>query len=222
MRTERSGLWIAFVVFVCAGAVGAGPGFAQGETAEEAIHPDPGLPLKVDDTEIAEQIQMYWRLMEENPYDASLHINLGNLYALWGWNSEAMVEYNKAIALNPKSSVALTNLGTLYNMMGKRTQAVKWFKKALKANPNSALAYYNLATIYEQTGKYDKSVEYYKRALDLNPALASIKENPQAVHNLALDVVLLMKFQEQAGRNAMPLHWIPLPESGDSGEPDTP
>ena len=169
------------------------------------------LYIPTDDDKIAAEIQKYWLLMESNPYDASLHINLGNLYAMWGWNSEALVEYNKALALNPGSSLALTNLGTLYNSTGDSSRAVKTFKKAIKANPNAALAYYNLGTIYDARGKYDKAIEHYGRAIDLNPDLATIEDNPQAVYNKSLQVVLLKQFQERAGRKSLPLHWIPLP-----------
>jgi tetratricopeptide (TPR) repeat protein len=214
--------WIPVVLILVACLAVAAPAAAQGEVDRESPTPDPGLPLQSDDSQIAAEIQKYWILMEENPYDASLHINLGNLYALWGWHSESLVEYNKAIALNPSSSVAWTNLGTLYNVMGKENKAIKAFKKALAANPNAALAYYNLATIYEQNGKYDKSVELYKRAVDLNPALASIEQNPQAVNNMTLEIVLLLKFQEQAGQHALPLHWIPLANAEESDESDAP
>lgn len=222
MRKDRFRAWIPVLVLLGTGLAFPAPAAAQTYIERESLTPNPGLPLKPDDAEIAARIQKYWNLLEKHPYDASLHINLGNLYAMWGDNSEAMVEYNKAIGLNPKSSVALTNLGTLYTAMGKQRKAFKAFKKALAVDPNAALAFYNLGSLYEQKGDYDKSVEYYKRAVDLKPALANIATNPRAVHNIPLEIVLLMKYQEQAGRHALPLHWIPLPETEEPAAPDAP
>ncbi len=163
------------------------------------------------DQEIAQEIQRYWNLMEERPDDPSLHINLGNLYAVWGWNSDALVEFNKALALDPGFSMAWTNMGTLYTAMGNESRAIKAFRKAIRLNPNEALAYYNLGTLYDQRGKFDRSMEFYKRAIDLNPSLADIEKNPPVVYNRALQIVLLERFREQAELKAMPLHWIPIP-----------
>ena len=163
------------------------------------------------DQEIAREIQKYWNLMEERPDDPSLHINLGNLYAVWGWNSDALVEFNKALALDPESSMAWTNMGTLYSAMDNESKAIKAFRKAIRLNPNEALAYYNLGTLYGQRRKIDKSIELYKKAIDLNPSLADIEKNPHVVYNRVLQVVLLERFREQAELKAMPLHWIPIP-----------
>ena len=51
------------------------------------------------DAQIAAEIEFYWSLMEKYPADASLRVNLGNLYALWGWSQQALVEYEQAIQL---------------------------------------------------------------------------------------------------------------------------
>lgn len=196
--------WILFTLPLVASL----PVPAQGEPAGPQAIPR-------GDQEIAQEIQKYWNLMEERPDDPSLHTNLGNLYAVWGWNSDALVEFHKALALDPGSSMVWTNMGTLYTAMENESKAIKAFRKAIRLNPNEALAYYNLATLYGQRGRFDKSVELYKRAIDINPSLADIERNPHVVYNAALQVVLLERFREQAELKSMPLHWIPIPHPDD-------
>lgn len=195
----------------------------SGSRGADSGRDDPAIPAGIlpgsDDARIAEQIQKYWTRMEEHPDDSSLHVNLGNLYALWGWDSEALVEYRKALALEPGSSVAWTNLGALYSAMGRESKAIRAFQKAIRANPNDGLAYYNLGALYERRGRFERSIDLFKRAIDLNPALASIRTNPQALYNPTLEIVLLQKYREQAGRLSLPLHWIPEPEPGASPKP---
>ncbi len=203
--------WVFFLILALPQAAIHGQEAPAGGSGNPAssYQTAPGIPD--NDAQIAAEIEFYWSLMEKYPTDASLHVNLGNLYALWGWSRQALDEYEKAIKLSPRDPIAWTNLGTLSQTLGKSSKAIDAFKKAIHYNPNASLAYYNLGILYQNRGKYDKSVENYKQAIQLNPDLASIEKNPHIAHNTVISVVLLEQYHEKSENLSLPLQWIPRP-----------
>ena len=68
---------------------------------------------------------------------------------------QALLDYDKAIAINPKDSSAFDSRGNAYFAKGKYDLAILDFTKAIEINPNSALAYYNRGTAYKKKGIFD-------------------------------------------------------------------
>ena len=91
--------------------------------------------------------------------------------ALWekDYTEEAIVAYNKAIALNSDYAIAYNNLGVIYlDDLGRVKKAIELFEKAKESNPNYALANYNLARSIAITGDKIQAAKLYQIAMDIN------------------------------------------------------
>ena len=91
--------------------------------------------------------------------------------ALWerDYIEEAIVAYNKAIALNPEYSIAYNNLGVIYlDDIGNVNEAIRLFDKAVEGNKAYALAYFNLGRSYAILKENTTAAQYFQKALDYN------------------------------------------------------
>jgi tetratricopeptide (TPR) repeat protein len=91
----------------------------------------------------AKALDYYQKAIEANPNDASIHNNLGSLYADMGKTAEAQAEFQKAAELDPTGAPkAFYNLGvTMYNK-GKMDEAAAALKKATDLDPKYPDAWY--------------------------------------------------------------------------------
>ena len=148
----------------------------------------------------------YWEAaVAAEPGDVTLHLALGNAYAMNRRLSEAAAQYKEVLRIYPESKSALNNLGSVYRAMGKSSEALEAYRKALKLDPHYGLAHYNIGTIYQRQGYFDEAVVSYGKAIKYDPGLTDSKRNPQVVANKLLFVVLLHNYVESAGSLALPL-----------------
>ena len=97
------------------------------------------------------------------------NFNMGNNYISKLLFQEAIVEYEKAIALKPNHKEAYNNLGTCYNQQNDYNNAIKMFQKAVSLDSNYKDAYinlvycyFNLGNCYIQQKNYNNAIEIYK------------------------------------------------------------
>lgn len=148
----------------------------------------------------------YWQgAVAAAPEDVTLHLALGNAYAMNRRLREAADQYKEVLRIYPESKSALNNLGSVYRAMGKPNEALEAYRKALKVDPHYGLAYYNIGTIYHRQGYFEEAVDSYGKAFKYDPGLTDSKRNPQVVANKLLFVVLLHNYVESAGSLALPL-----------------
>ena len=84
-------------------------------------------------------------------------------------NDEAIVAFEKCLALDNTDAEAYNNLGTaLLDGVGDIDRATKCFKEAIKLNPNDATAYYNLGRVYQIMQMSSKAAENFQMAINLN------------------------------------------------------
>jgi tetratricopeptide (TPR) repeat protein len=121
---------------------------------------------------------------------------------LWGCklddnddDEQAIVAYERAIALDPGLAAAHTNLGNVRYERGERSAALRCYETAVALDPDQPEALYNLANIYEEEGDLDMAIAEYKRALKVQPGFAD------AHFNLALTL------EEVGGRQQAMQHW---------------
>lgn len=72
----------------------------------------------------------------EDPQNARLVLNLGNLQDQQGQTDAALASYRQAISLDPKSSVAHYNLGVLFAELGRDEEAKRSFAESLRLQPS--------------------------------------------------------------------------------------
>ena len=80
------------------------------------------------------------RWPEANPQYAEAHLNKGNLYLDLARTDEAIVCYEKALALKPDLAEAWLGMGDVFHAIKRNDQALAAYDKALAANPGLAQA----------------------------------------------------------------------------------
>jgi tetratricopeptide (TPR) repeat protein len=88
-------------------------------------------------------VENYTKAIEARPDDATLHNNLGNVYAEMGKVPEAAAEFKKAADMDPsQASRYYFNYGAVMYNQGKMDEAAEAFKKATEIDPKYADAYF--------------------------------------------------------------------------------
>lgn len=100
------------------------------------------------------------------------HISKGNRAYEKGNQSDAEVEYKKALEKNPKSREGQFNLGNSYYKQQRYEEALREYGNAgpaMKTPEETAEIYYNAGNSFYRSNKFQEAIGAYKKALKLNP-----------------------------------------------------
>ena len=100
---------------------------------------------------------------------ANMHAEVGQAYADAGLPREAVLEYEKAVALCPQFADLQTKLGTLLREINDLAGARAHYEEALQAEPNYVPAHLQLGVILLSLGDPAGAEEHWKRAIGLEP-----------------------------------------------------
>ena len=124
-------------------------------------------------------MQYYAKAIEANPTDASLHNNLGSLYADMGKTTEAQQEFQKAAEINPAgASGYYYNMGVVLVNKNNMDEAAVALKKSAELDPTNSNAFYwlGMALLGKAEIKSDGTVvpaagtiEAFEQYLKLDP-----------------------------------------------------
>jgi len=101
----------------------------------------------------------------------------GNLMEAQSRTSEAIADFDKAIALDPKNVEAFVNRGAVYYKLHTYPLARQDFVDAIKLNPAQPEALNNLGLIATNNKNWKDAIFYFDRILNFNPA------DPLALNN---------------------------------------
>ncbi len=94
-------------------------------------------------TDQGKSLEYFNKALQIDPNDATLHNNLGNLYAQMGRPTDAAEEFKKAADLDPPhASNYYYNLGAIMVNKGQMDEAATALKKATDIDPTNANAWY--------------------------------------------------------------------------------
>ena len=120
------------------------------------------------------------RAIGNDPENAHLHGQLGNLLSHLGDRTGALASYRRAAAISPDDAGAQAALGNAWMRSGEPAQAADCYRAALAIDPEAVDARRNLGTALRDCGDLDGAIAAYRRALDGAP-------NDAAAHyNLAI------------------------------------
>ena len=106
---------------------------------------------------------------ESIPYQREVQIyrNKGLEFQRQERLDEAMVCFQKAIALDPDFVVAYNDLGIIYEAKGWLDKAEKVYLAGLEIDPSYPNLYSNLAMLYEQKQDYKRAASFWKKRIEL-------------------------------------------------------
>lgn len=81
---------------------------------------------------------------------------------------KAIIEYQKAYAIDSNNVILLKEMGYCYYQFGDYTKAEEFWLKALKQTPNDESLIKNLATLYYETREYSKVNNIIKNSYNQN------------------------------------------------------
>lgn len=87
------------------------------------------------------------RLLEKNPNDVGILVQLGNTYFDSNMYRESIDAYEKALALKPGNPNVLTDLGVMYRRNGQPDEAVIRFREAMMADSSHVQSRMNLGIV---------------------------------------------------------------------------
>lgn len=101
---------------------------------------------------------------------AAAYNNRGNLLKALGNGFDALLNYDRAIALEPNVAEYYQNKGaTLADNMAEMAMAEREYEKALDLNPNLTTALVNLGNVHKATGRRETAIKLYRRAIEVDP-----------------------------------------------------
>jgi hypothetical protein len=165
----------------------------------------------------------------EQPEDARVFNDLGNLLVLAGELDQAEAAYSRALELDPTKVSTRFNLGLLQQQLGRFRDALEQYRAVLDIDPYHAWSYYQMGTLFDHWREDDLAVKYYAEAFSLDPELAFPEVNPHVIDNRLLTEALLKahsgqreipsapKAYDEPGRIAQ-LLVPPIPAESGNGE----
>jgi len=113
--------------------------------------------------------------------NADIFTNLkGSILEAAGKQAEALISYEKALALKPLWDLPAHNLARMHLAAGKKDLAEKILTGSLERNPaNTSIALF-LGNMYETQNRVDKAIDLYRTLLDKDP------QNHAVANNLAV------------------------------------
>jgi superkiller protein 3 len=119
--------------------------------------------------EFEKAIQVLEGLLKEQGEFADTYLQLADLHAQLGHDSQAETCYAKALSLHPGYLEAMVKFGTYHLRMGRYLKAADWFSRAIDANDRLLNAYVGLAVAQYHTGLADKAAETIEMADAIEP-----------------------------------------------------
>ena len=103
-------------------------------------------------------------------------VHLGAVRQMQGREADAILQFERAVALDPQCVDALLALGDLHGAALRFEPAARWFRWALAVDPNLETANFNLAAILENEARLAESRLYRSRTA--RPQPLSVEEAP--------------------------------------------
>lgn len=122
-------------------------------------------------------VRLYVHLAQAAPNAPKVRFNYGNALSDVGRLTEAVVEYEAALALKPEYDHAHNNLAVTLDALGRNEQADDHFERAILLNPNSARARNSYGAVLLRRGSVDRAIALLQEARRIDPDLTEAAFN---------------------------------------------
>jgi adenylate cyclase len=119
---------------------------------------------------LANAEQLAQKVLAMDEADSHAHRLLGYVYVLKRQHDKAIVEGERAVALDPNASGNQAALAFFLNFAGRPEEAIALYKRAIRLDPIRPTLYYlQLGHIYRNAKRYEEAISELKIALHRNP-----------------------------------------------------
>lgn len=108
------------------------------------------------------------RLFRLDPKSAQGHLLAGQMLIKKGFEREASIELQKALALQPSLPETNFLLAEISLYQGRVPEGIGYLQKELSVNPNFSMAWYRLGDAYSRQQQWDEAIPELQRAIWLN------------------------------------------------------
>src|SRR3989441_5451146 len=122
-----------------------------------------------------ETVALYHRAMELDPRDASVHVELGQLYEFMNQPVEAIVAFRGALDADPQNETAELGLSDAYRQVFNRSEARRVLEEAARRHPQSAGPLVRLGEMDIESQGYNDALKRLRQALRLSPSDATAR-----------------------------------------------
>ena len=122
--------------------------------------------------------------------DAAAYLTQGIALVRKGRPEDAILVFEKAIAIKPDYADAYHNMGVAYGELGQHAEAIAACKKAFAIRSGFADAYYNMGISHSALRQYTEAIAAYKKAVAIKADYA------EAYYNMGLAYNNLGRFAE--------------------------
>src|SRR5690349_15572211 len=114
-------------------------------------------------------VQVYARLAQQYPKDASYLNFLGIAQLQQGKLDDARKSFERATKVNRRFSDAYNNLGATYYAEKQYKKAISQYQRSLSLKPNVSSVYTNIGYAYFAQKQLPKAMEAFHKALEIDP-----------------------------------------------------
>ena len=118
----------------------------------------------------ASRIPVLKKIVQEDPKNAEIWIELGNIYFDTNRYPEAIHAYQKALELSPSNANVWTDLGVMFRRNDQPQKAIESFNMAIKVDPSHEVSRYNkgIVLLYDLNDPKG-ALEAWEELLSVNP-----------------------------------------------------
>jgi tetratricopeptide (TPR) repeat protein len=128
-----------------------------------------------------QEAESYLRRAVAGIDDPQTHYNLGLLLSITNRPTEAIAEYEKALARDPMHADARLNMATALARQGKMEQASRELTRLVDQDPDNAVARTNLGVVLIQQGKVEQARAQLEAALRADPSLEPARQALESI-----------------------------------------
>jgi tetratricopeptide (TPR) repeat protein len=128
-----------------------------------------------------QEAESYLRRAVAGMDDPQTHYNLGLLLSVTNRTSEAIAEYEKALARDPMHADARLNMATAFARQGRMDVALRELTRLVDQDPDNAVARTNLGVVLIQQGRVEQARAQLEAALRADPSLGPAREALESI-----------------------------------------
>jgi len=110
--------------------------------------------------------------LDSDPKQARSHVILGRAWHALGRNDDALLSFDRAIALAPELAPAHANRADVLSKIGRNAEALDSYDRALALAPDSVADWMNRAVALIALNRHDEAVISFDRGFALDPDFA--------------------------------------------------